>query len=127
LHTIVLRKQHSHIADALSGRRLDALVQCVAIEVAGGGEGLASTVNCYSLAPRLCAMLDALRQYGTTLTILVLDGNSAPPVKAPGRSARRSRSHLGVGNVCLVRSPVSSHSRPRPPLLLARAHAVFEN
>ena len=36
-HTIALRAQHSHIADALSGRRLDVLQQCVAIEVAGGG------------------------------------------------------------------------------------------
>ena len=49
-HTIALRAQHSHIADALSGRRLDVLQQCVAIEVAGGGAELASVVDARSLA-----------------------------------------------------------------------------
>ena len=52
-HTTALRAQHSHIADALSGRRLDVLQQCVAIEVAGGGAELASVVDARSLAELL--------------------------------------------------------------------------
>jgi len=55
-HTTALRAQHSHIADALSGRRLDALEQCVAIEVAGAGVELASVVDARSLAAQLRAM-----------------------------------------------------------------------
>ena len=35
-----LRAQHAHITDPLSGRRLDTLEQCVAIDVSGGdGDG----------------------------------------------------------------------------------------
>ena len=51
-----LRIQHSHITDALSGRRMDVLQQCVAIDVDGkypaadsnfrrGGHGLFSTTS----------------------------------------------------------------------------------
>ena len=37
-HCHALRTQHSHIRDALSGRSLDVLEQCVAIEVESSGE-----------------------------------------------------------------------------------------
>ena len=35
-HLDTMREQHSHIADALSGHRLETLQQCVAIDVIGG-------------------------------------------------------------------------------------------
>jgi hypothetical protein len=51
-----LRVQHAHIADALSGRRLDTLEQCVAIDVTGGGDGLAGGGDVHSMSRWLRAL-----------------------------------------------------------------------
>ena len=77
-----LRAEHSHIVDALSGRRLDVLAQCVAIEVVGTGdagireaEGLAvwldaTYAKCCEggelLQPAACALLTGPPAAGKT-------------------------------------------------------------
>ena len=49
-HLAKLRAEHSHIADALSGQRLDTLQQCVAIDVCGDDDELASVKDAHTLS-----------------------------------------------------------------------------
>ena len=51
-----LRAQHSHILDALTGKRLDALEQCVAIDVKGGEELLGDRHDVRGLSEWLHSM-----------------------------------------------------------------------
>ena len=51
-HLESLRRDHSHIVDALSGERLDALQQCVAIDMVGEA-GVSSATDAKSLAKKL--------------------------------------------------------------------------
>ena len=61
-HLESLRRGHSHIVDALSGRRLDALQQCVAIDVVGKANGItaeagvSSVADAHALATQLSQM-----------------------------------------------------------------------
>ena len=48
-HAASLRAQHSVIVDALSGKKLDALEQCVAIDVVGGDEEMAGVKDARAL------------------------------------------------------------------------------
>ena len=49
-HVALMRAQHSHISDALSGQRLDTLQQCVAIDVSGDNMDMASINDAKSLS-----------------------------------------------------------------------------
>ena len=54
-HAASMHEQHSHITDALSGQKLDALQQCVAIDVVGGGDASVVVSDARSLAAWLKA------------------------------------------------------------------------
>jgi Ran GTPase-activating protein (RanGAP) involved in mRNA processing and transport len=72
-----LRKQHSQIFDALSGKRLDALQQCVAIEVMGDAD-LAGVHDVRGLSDWLHS-LHAARRLGEAITAPGAALLTAPP------------------------------------------------
>jgi hypothetical protein len=72
-----LRKQHSQISDALSGKRLDALQQCVAIEVMGDAD-LAGVRDVRGLSDWLHS-LHASRSLGEAITFPGAALLTAPP------------------------------------------------
>jgi len=76
-HVDVLRLQHASMADALSGRRLDALVDCVQIAITGhdasgkqldlrNAEGLSAWLPTLSASTGTCALLTAGPATGKT-------------------------------------------------------------
>ena len=80
----VLRAQHSHVIDALTGRRLDVRTQCVAIEVAAGGAStdaeLARVRDAGGLCGWLCAQHAVLCEGGETrspIGVLLTGGPAA--------------------------------------------------
>ena len=65
-YTQSMRAKHKHVLDALSGRRLDTLEQCVAVQVEGRRAGYGAITDVRSLSSWLCS-LHAERRGGVSI------------------------------------------------------------
>ena len=57
-HTRAMRAKHSHINDALTGRRLDSLEQCVAVDVISNAKGMEAVKDAHTMSAWLRALYE---------------------------------------------------------------------
>ena len=127
-HCHALRAQHAHIRDALSGRSLDVLEQCVAIEVESSGEHeLTGIGDALGLARALQTLHEARCDGAATEAVagVLLTAGESPCAhmqmrRAHRRSAHHRRAHRSSAHHRRAAPPKrATDARHRHPMLRA--------